>query len=150
MRREAGMSLVMAIFLLVVLFLLGTFIYSLGSVQQTELALDLRGSRAYHAARSGLEYAAYQATAAVPVCVGAGAQVNVALPPANFDEFSTVTLVCTSTAHTEGTGPGSVKTLYLLVANACSQPGANGFCPNNAPGPNYVERELQLSVINPP
>jgi len=49
--------------------------------------------------------------------------------------------------HTEGNTP---RTLYNLVANACNQPIAGGICPNPAPGHNYVERELQLSVINPP
>jgi MSHA biogenesis protein MshP len=143
MRRESGMSLVTAIFLLVVLAALGAFISTLGSAQQTQLALDLQGSRAYHAARSGLEYGAYQAVTPPNVCA---AKTAVALGP-NFADFGAVTVSCVQSLHTEG---NTGRTLYNLVANACNQPDAGGFCPNAAPGHNYVERELQLSVINPP
>lgn len=138
------MSLVTAIFLLLILAALGAFIVSLSAVQQTDVALDLQGSRAYHAARSGLEYGAYEAitNASCP------AQVSVPLPLTQFDAFSAVTVKCTSTAHNESGPPA--KILYVLTANACNQPTPAGICPNPAPGANYVERELQLSVINPP
>ena len=138
------MSLVTAIFLLLVLAALGAFIVSLSAVQQTDLALDLQGSRAYHAARSGLEFGAYQAitNASCPV------QVSVPLSSAQFDAFTAVTVKCASTAHTEGGPPA--KILYVLTADACNQPTPAGICPNPAPGANYVERELQLTVINPP
>jgi MSHA biogenesis protein MshP len=140
------MSLVMAIFLLVVLAALGAFIVSLAVTQQVDLAHDLEGSRAYHAARAGLDYGAYQAIApAVPNCA---AQTVLALPAANFGEFASVTVLCTSTPHDEG--GGQPKILYALTARACNQPTAAGVCPNPAPNGNYVERELQLTVINPP
>jgi MSHA biogenesis protein MshP len=140
------MSLITAIFLLVVLAALGALMVSISSVQHTESALDLEGSRAYHAARSGLEYGAFQATTAgCPGPAGTTTTTNVALQPvANFDAFSTVTVSCTNQgAHNEA---GNSQTLYLIVANVCNQPAA-GACPNPAPGANYVERELQQSVI---
>jgi MSHA biogenesis protein MshP len=139
------MSLITAIFLLLILAALGAFIVSFGAVQQADAALDAQGSRAYHAARTGLEWGAYQAIVpAVPVCA---AQTALALPAAQFGPFTTVTVVCTATPHTEGVS--LPKILYALTANACNEPAA-GICPNPAPGPNYVERELQLSVISPP
>lgn len=134
------MSLITAIFLLVILAALGALMVSLSSGQQIDSALDLQGSRAYHAARSGLDYGAYQTGQAIPC----PASTSVALPAARFDNFTAVTVRCLPQgAHDEG---GNVQTLYLIVANACNQPAA-GVCPNLAPGANYVERELQQSVI---
>jgi MSHA biogenesis protein MshP len=144
MSRESGMSLITAVFLLVILAALGAFIASLGAVQQKSSANDIQGSRALYAARAGLDWGAYQATTApVLTCV---AQTVLALP-AGFGEFRTVTVSCTSSPHTEGL---TLKTFYMLTANACNMPGAGGVCPNTAPPADYVERELQLSVINPP
>ena len=58
--REAGFSLVTAIFLLVILASLGAFIVTVAGVQQTSSALDVQGTRAYQAARAGIEWASYQ------------------------------------------------------------------------------------------
>ena len=143
------MSLVTAIVLLLMLAALGAFIVSFGTVQQMDSSLDFQGSRAYHAARTGLEYGAYQAMAGVcPV-----AAVSVALPPASFGNFTAVTVSCSTgfppvppTTHDEAS---VLETLYSLTANACNQPTPAGICPNPAPGANYVERELQMSVVNP-
>jgi MSHA biogenesis protein MshP len=149
MRRESGMSLITAIFLLVILAALGALMVSLSSTQQAEAAIDMQGSRAYHAARAGIEYGAFQAIAGT-----CAPKVSVTLPstaPQQFDAFTVVTVSCSTGApptYDEGGPP--LKTLYVVTANACNQPDAAGFCPNAAPGPNYVERELQLSVINPP
>jgi MSHA biogenesis protein MshP len=143
MFRESGMSLITAVFLLVILAALGAFIASLGAVQQKSSANDIQGSRAFYAARSGLDWGAFQAITNGS-CV---AQTALALPAARFGEFDNVTVSCTASVHTEGI---TAKTFYLLTANACNMPGAGGICPNTAPPSDYVERELQLSVINPP
>jgi MSHA biogenesis protein MshP len=142
MRLERGMSLITAVFLLLVMSALGLYIVNISTVQNMTSVLDLEGSRAYHAARTGLEFGAYQSVAASS-CVGS---VNVALPAANFADFTSVTVQCNQSLHTEGV---TAKTYYQITATACNQPAA-GICPNPAPGANYVERQLQLSVINPP
>ena len=141
MYRERGMSLITAVFLLLVMGALALYISNITTAQHSGSTLDLEGSRAYHAARTGLEFGAFQAINAA----SCPATVNLALP-ASFADFTIVTVSCASSVHTEGT---TAKTLYRLTANACNQP-AGGACPNNAPGANYVERELQLSVISPP
>lgn len=143
MRRESGISLVTAIILLLVLAALGAFIVSLGNTQQIDSALDFQGSQAYHAARTGLEFGAYQAIQNNANCAG---QISVALPNANFGAFASVTVSYVPTLHMEG---NVSKLLCVITADACNQPAAGGICPNPAPGANYVERELQLSVINP-
>ena len=49
-----------AIFLLVVLSLLGAFIVSVTGLQQSSQQLDVQGVRAYQAARAGIEWGAWQ------------------------------------------------------------------------------------------
>lgn len=147
MRRESGMSLVMVVFILLILVALAGFIVSLSTTQQTDFAVDLEGSRAYHAARTGLDYGAYQAVAPTGPQTCVAGTVNLALPSTSFNDFTSVSVKFTpSAAHDEA---GTLKTLCTITANACNQPAA-GACPNPAPGANYVERELQLTVINPP
>ena len=64
--RQRGFSIVAAIFILVVLAALGAFMVTISTNQAIGSALDIQGSRAYQAARSGIEWGVYkvQATAA--------------------------------------------------------------------------------------
>ncbi len=64
---QRGFSLIPAIFLLVVIAALGTFAVTLFTTQQQTQVQDVMGSRAYQAARAGIEWAA----------------LNVALSPAS-------------------------------------------------------------------
>ncbi|HEY6280567.1 MAG TPA: hypothetical protein VIW72_02070 [Burkholderiales bacterium] len=57
---QSGFLLVTAIFLLVILAALGAFILTISGTQQTGSALDVQGSRAYQAARAGIEWGSYQ------------------------------------------------------------------------------------------
>lgn len=57
---QRGFTIVSAIFLLVVLASLGAFIVNISTTQSITSAQDLQGSRAYHAARAGLEWGLYQ------------------------------------------------------------------------------------------
>jgi len=143
MSRSRGMSLITAIFLLLILAALGTYIVSISGAQQSTSALDLMGSRAYHAARAGVEFGTYQAISAA----SCPASTPLALS-GNFGGFESVTVKCQATTFDEG---GTSKILYLVTAIACNQPTAGGICPPvGAPGANYVERQLQGTVINPP
>jgi MSHA biogenesis protein MshP len=126
--RQHGFSLVTAIFLLVVIAALGTFAVTLSTTQQQSAALDVLGSRAYQAARAGIEWGAYQAlqnSACSPT------QVLAALPNslANFN----VTVNCTSAATTDG---GTAITLYQLTSTA----------QGTSPSPNYVERQMTVTI----
>ncbi|MEA5097068.1 MAG: hypothetical protein VB032_00840 [Burkholderiaceae bacterium] len=58
--RQRGFALVTAIFLLVVLAALGAVMVTLATVQHTTAAQDIQGSRAYHAARVGIDWAIYR------------------------------------------------------------------------------------------
>src|SRR5438309_1872735 len=60
LERQAGFSIVAAIFLLVVLALLGVFIASVTGMQQSSGQLDVTGVRAYQSARAGMEWGTWQ------------------------------------------------------------------------------------------
>ena len=150
-RRSAGIAAITAIAILVVLALLGTFIVSISGIQERQLALDILGSRAYQAARSGIEWAAFQihnpentnppaGPATVPyACV---ASTNIAGLGADLADF-TVTVTCNSTPYTEF---GNTVRVYQVTATACNIPAA-GACPNNATNsPTYVERQISSLI----
>ncbi len=58
--EQYGFSLVTAIFLLVVLSLLGAMMVTFFTGQQRGIALDVTGACAYQAARAGIEWSAFQ------------------------------------------------------------------------------------------
>ena len=138
-RKQHGVSLITAIFLIVVLAALGAFLVTVSGLQQASSALDLQGSRAYQAARSGIEWQAFQALRNGS-CTGA-----TFVPGATLTDF-TVTVGCEVMPYSEVTV--ATGTVYRITATACNRPSA-GTCPNNAsPGQNYVERQLQATMAN--
>ena len=145
-RRQRGVTLVTAIFLLVVLAMLGAFMLSVSGLQQASSQLDVQGVRAYHAARAGVEWGAWQVldpnnaigTAALPTCPASPTQLTLADSLSPF----TVTVTCSATSTTEGNR--NVAT-YLIVATACNQPSA-GSCPNATPSSGYLERQVQATL----
>ncbi|MES2297881.1 MAG: hypothetical protein V4582_12620 [Pseudomonadota bacterium] len=91
-RRAAGVGLVTAIFILVVLSGLAVAMMSITSSQQASSALDIQGARAYQAARAGIEWGLFQQL-----------QLNVCpnqsiTPAATTLSTFTVTVTCARTA----------------------------------------------------
>ena len=126
--KSRGFSIVSAIFLLVVLAVLGAFMVTFSTVQHTTSALDVRGAQAYQAARTGIEWGTYRVLRnSPPSCVGSKVLNDVA----SF----VVTVECTASAtYTEGVTP---VTVYQITSTARS--GTLG-------GIGYVERQLQATV----
>jgi len=58
---QKGFSIITALFILVVLAVLGGFMVTMSGVQSRTTLWALQGARAYHAARSGLEWGGFQA-----------------------------------------------------------------------------------------
>jgi len=150
---QCGFSTVAAIFLLVVLALLGALIASITGVQQASSQLDLLGVRAYHSARAGMEWGARAvldpghtlnpASCAPPVMPACPASpTHLAGLGGSLAPF-TVTVTCAQSADTTE-GNRSVR-VFAIVATACNQP-AGGACPNPAPADGYVERQVQASL----
>ncbi len=142
-KLQRGFSLVTAIFLLVVLSALGAMMVTFFTAQQQSSAVDVLSSRAYQAARAGVEWAAlgvYQ-TASGVLWVGCA---NGTTFPANtlggmLAPFS-VTVTCSSAVSAvEGT-----TTIYVYDITAAAS-GVNGAQPGNA---NYVERVINVKMGN--
>jgi MSHA biogenesis protein MshP len=139
-RRHGGFSIISAIFLIVVLSGLAVAAVSLTSSQQTSSALDLLGSRAYEAARSGAEYGIYQQQIA-STCAATRSFV----PGGTLAAF-TVTVQCTVVPTP---GMDSKMDSTTVTATACNQP-AGGACPNPAPtGTDYVQRVVTVQFGKP-
>ena len=115
MRRERGFSLITAIFLLVILAAVGAFIVTIGAVQHTTMSSSIQGARAYHAARTGIEWGVYSALNP-PGCFA-----PTTFSPAGLDGFQ-VTVTCAATSHQEGLNSFQVFRL-IAVASAGSKVG---------------------------
>ena len=138
---QRGISIVTAIFLIVILAALAGFAARIFSVQQQSSGLDVLGAQAYAAAQSGIDWGAYQALRS-SACAGS---TNLTMPAGPISSF-TVTVGCTATNHTEA---GATVTMYSLISTACNQPAAGPIaCPNGAPGDSYVERQVTATVEN--
>lgn len=136
--KAGGFGLVSAIFVLIVLSGLAYAMVSLQTSQAVGGALDVRATRAYLAARSGLEWGLWRSLRATPALPCANNSYSFQLPGTTLNGF-TVTVQCTSTVV------GAVTT-RTLTSTACSAPDADGNCPaTGAVGQDYVERQIVAS-----
>lgn len=130
---QKGFAIVSAIFLIVVLALLGALIVSLSTTQQVGSARDLAGSRAYFAARAGIDWGVYQA-------VQSGSCSASATLPALSGGVAgfTVQVACSRTGpFDEG---GATVNVYQITSTATT--GTFGQA-------SYAERQLQAVVSTP-
>jgi MSHA biogenesis protein MshP len=56
MNKQKGFSIIMAIFILIVLSLLGSYMVKLSGIQHATAVSTIQGARAYYAARAGIEW----------------------------------------------------------------------------------------------
>lgn len=148
--HQAGLSIVTAIFLLVVLSGLAAAIVSVSTTQHASSAIDLLGSRAYEAARSGAEYGLYQSARANNM-VACNKSFQLTAP--TLSSF-TVTVQC-SAAQTANMPAGVAGTptegqplgypiVTTITATACNIP-AGTTCPNTATtSADYVQRVVTV------
>jgi len=150
-RKQAGVALVTAIFLLVVLAGLVVAVVSLSSSQQSNAAKDEMGSRAYLAARAGIEWALY--TALTPTNTDHYAQLGCASMPVSFTLPAsstlagfTVTVSCSAKAAGFGDNTSDDPTAghFKITAVACNV--SSGSCPVANPGPDYVQRTVTAQL----
>lgn len=142
-----GFAAPLAVFIILLGLALAGGLAMLSGTQQSGIALDIQGVRAYQAARAGLEWGMHRVLrAGPPACAGVGpGGTSTFSPGGGLGDFQ-VTVTCIQSTHTEG---GNSLTVHALIANACNVPTA-GSCPNTSPGgpgtPGYVERELRVTV----
>jgi len=129
-QRQGGFSLVAAVFLLVVLAGLGVYAVRINTLQQQTVTAGLRAAQAYHAARSGIAWAAHRAlnggpcaAATLTLSEGAAAGFRVAVQ-------------CVESTHSEGS-----SSVRVLVFDARAEAGGYG-------GPDYVSRRLQTKIMD--
>lgn len=123
-----GFAAISAIFLIVVLAALGGFMLAFSNTQQLNSAQDLQGSKAYWAARGGLEWAISSVRSSSFACPAAG------VAPASIDGF-TITTTCTRKTYTEG---GITIVIFSLESKANSNAAIGSA--------GYVERSVTASI----
>lgn len=135
---QRGFSLVTAIFLLVVLSMLAAMMTSFFSTQQQNTALDVLGSRAYQAARAGVEWAVYgvRHTPESTQWTGCSATPATLQLAGTLAPFS-VAVTCIATPVKEGDAE-----FYFYDVSAVAT-GVNNVGRGN---PDYVERELHVKI----
>lgn len=126
---QRGVSVIAAVFLLLLMAVLAAAITNIVSTAHLNQAADIGGTRAYQAARAGAEWGIFQLdpnaqAAALPACF---APATPAVPD------HTVTVSCASTDYTEA---GRNLRIYRITALAV----ANGA---RAPG---IERQIEVTV----
>lgn len=133
--NQRGFAAIAAIFLVVVLAALGGFMVTFSNTQQLTSSQDVLGSRAYWAARGGLEWAfawivesspVAPAVLPVPVC-------PVAAPPATIETFS-MSVTCTASTFLEN---GQSRILFRIVSVASR--GSVG-------SPGFIERSVTATM----
>ena len=153
--RQRGLSIVTAIFLMVVLALLGAFMLSVTGIQQSSQQFDVQGVRAYQAARAGIEWGAFLvldpnntlnpvtcSPVVLPSCPAAS--TNLSGLAGSLSPF-TVTVTCSAAINAPTTEGNRNISAYQIIATACNQPSA-GACPNASPTSGYVERQVQATL----
>jgi MSHA biogenesis protein MshP len=132
-RLQRGFTLVAAVFLIAVLGMLSAYLINFRLYQEAGVTLDTLATRAYAAARSGIEWAAYNSlrnnACAASTSLTLGGTLN----------GYTVTVTCTRSSFNEA---GASVNIDAITATACN----NATCPQATPGPNYVERQMTVMV----
>jgi MSHA biogenesis protein MshP len=135
---QRGFSLITAIFLIVVLALLGVAILLVASFQHSSAAVDVQGARVYQAARAGVEWGMLQVMdpgntvggpSALPGCFA-----TTTFSPGGAFSGASTTVSCGVTITTE-----LDRNLDVYVIMSTAKLGAVG-------SPNYVERQIAVTV----
>jgi MSHA biogenesis protein MshP len=131
---QRGFTLVSAVFLIVVLASLSAYLVNLRLYQEASGTLDTLGTRAYAAARSGVEWAAYNSLR------NSTCAASTSLALAGTLSGFTVTVTCNTAGPYDEAG--AAVNVDTIVATACN----SATCPPATPSPNYVERQITVMV----
>lgn len=127
---QSGISLVPALFLLIVLAALGVVAVRLTAVQSQTVVLAMQSARAFSAARAGIDWSAYQA-----LVNGSCASATLTLTEAGLNAFL-VDTTCSVTTHSEGP-----QTISVYTIEAFARAGAYGT-------PDYVSRRIRSTITD--
>lgn len=132
-QRQGGFAIISAVFLIVIFALLGAMIVSLSTTQHVGAARDLAGSRAYFAAKAGIEWGAYQVLQA-GTCTASTTLPALSGSAAGF----AVVVTCTRTGPFDEAG----TSVFVHQITSTASVGIAG-------APDYAERQLQAVVSTP-
>ncbi len=132
--RQQGFAAIAAVFLVVGLAALGAFMVTFSNTQQLTSAQDVQGTRAYWAARAGLEWGV-GAVSAVANPASLSASTCTTSTPINTDGFSVV-VTCSVTVFAEAGGNPYLVQMRSVAASQGSSVGSVA----------YVERSLSASI----
>ncbi len=132
--KQNGMSLIGAVFVMVVLALVGAYLVSLNAMQHSGTSLSLQASRAFHAANSGVEWVAWYTRTSVN-------KNNCPMPGTTFnlDNFTVKIETCTETTVTEGSES------YKIFDTTVSASTAD----RNFGDSDYSSRSLHVRIVGP-
>lgn len=124
-RQQRGLSILTAIFMLVLFGMLAAFMVSMTNTSNITSAQDIQGSRAYHAAHAGFEWGLSQ----TPTCAAPAAL------PGPIGEF-TVVVGCTAFGPYDEAGDRFC--LYRVTATASTGAAVGS--------PGFIERQVRGSI----
>jgi MSHA biogenesis protein MshP len=146
----------MAIFLIVTLAAIGVYVVTISTGQLEAVTQDEQGARAYQAARTGVEWGAFQllcnpanpncnrpASAFFSACTGAGSISQTLTLTQGLSGFCAQVGCQRVGSETEA---GVPVTVYRITATGFNRVPASALCGASAVGPTYVERQVQLTL----
>lgn len=144
--RQAGFALMLALFLIVSLAAIGVYLLTVSTGQIAAGIQDEQGARAFQAARTGVDWGAYQLLqnsggAFASSCKSGGTPSRRITLAQGLSGFYTEIRCQRLGAEAEGAVPA--VTTVLIISTGCN---ASGGCTPAAPSPAYVERQLQLTL----
>lgn len=142
LRRSAGIGIVTAIFLLVVLAGIGVAAVRIFTAQQAGSSLDLDGARAYQAARAGIEWGLFQ-----QLRNNSCASASFAMPLDSTLGNFTVTVTCSVTEGPPDSADSRAGTTrWRIVSVACNQPVGGNCGDETGSSPDFVRRRLEVQI----
>jgi len=134
----------MAIFIIITMAAIGVYMVTISTGQLEGVAQDEQGTKAYRAARTGIDWGAYQVLrnttgTFATACAGGSASQNLVFSVPQLLGFRAE--VACSLIGTETEGSITVKVYRLTVTGCNGSPTACGTS-----GPTYVERQIQLTL----
>jgi MSHA biogenesis protein MshP len=133
--RQTGFAAVAAIFLVVILAALGGFMVSFSNTQQLTSAQDVQGSRAYWAARAGLEWGVGKASAVADPSTLVASTCSTGGSPMSIDGFS-VAVTCSVATYSEASTNKYILQLQSQATTTGAVAGSIG----------YIERSISASL----
>ncbi|MBI3574800.1 MAG: pilus assembly protein MshP [Gammaproteobacteria bacterium] len=134
--HERGFALVAAIFIVVVLAMLGIMMVTIGGMERATASAAVQGTRAFYAARSGIEWGIFQA---MPPTSSCAASTSFTLTASGLNGFNVTVLCALTPPGTQHRERSDTYNVYLITSTATS---------GNFGEADYVSRTLQVTVTD--